>query len=114
MTIQSIDSFSKLGNFGDGIGKISTNSTREVLPMEAGEEAQGAGSFGDLLKTALQDANQSQLDADKAVQELMAGRNKDLHGTMIAMEKADVNFRLLTQVRNKVIDAYREVMRMQV
>ncbi len=115
MAIQGIDTFSKIGSFGDGIGKMNVNSTREVLPMEAGDEAQGAsGSFGDVLKTALQDANQSQVDADKAVQELMAGKNKDLHGTMLAMEKADVNFRLLTQVRNKVIDAYREVMRMQV
>jgi len=48
------------------------------------------------------------------MQDVAAGRNKDLHGAVLAMEKADVQFRLLAQVRNKVIDAYREIMRMQV
>jgi len=112
MTFNTIDSISRLGNLGDGIGKINT---QQMEIAESGESASGkASTFGDLLKGALQDANQSQLEANNVVNELVAGRTKDLHGAMIAMEKADVNFRLLAQVRNKVIDAYREIMRMQV
>jgi flagellar hook-basal body complex protein FliE len=77
-------------------------------------ETGGAKTFGDFMKDLVQDANASALQADGKMQDVAAGRNKDLHGAVLAMEKADVQFRLLTQVRNKVIDAYREIMRMQV
>lgn len=112
MDIRSIDSISKLGTQGDGIGKIDARSTE----ISSGEDSASgrASTFGDLLKSALQDANQSQMQANHSVEELVSGKNKDLHGAVIAMEKADIDFRLLTQVRNKVIDAYREIMRMQV
>ncbi len=88
----------------------------ERLDQSAGTEKanEGGTSFNDTLKGMLQDANDSQLFADQKIQELTAGRSKDLHGSVLAMEKADINFRMLTQVRNKVIEAYREVMRMQV
>jgi len=45
---------------------------------------------------------------------LIAGESKNLHETMIAMEKADISFRLMMGVRNKIIEAYQEIMRMQV
>jgi flagellar hook-basal body complex protein FliE len=83
---------------------------------EAGQsgESSGTKTFGDFMKDLVQDANSSALQADVKMQDVAAGRNKDLHGAVLAMEKADVQFRLLTQVRNKVIDAYREILRMQV
>jgi flagellar hook-basal body complex protein FliE len=76
--------------------------------------ASGELSFGDFMKQLATDANQAQQVADRKAEEIAAGRGKDLHGAMLAFEKADIQFRLLTQVRNKVIDAYREIMRMQV
>ena len=76
--------------------------------------AEGSKTFGDFMKDLVQDANRSALEADGKMQDVAAGRNKDLHGAVLAMEKADVQFRLLTQVRNKVIDAYREILKMQV
>ncbi len=71
-------------------------------------------SFGKLLEKSLNDVNNTQLDADRAIKELVAGRNKNIHETMLAIEKADMSFKLAMQVRNKVIEAYKEIMRMQV
>ncbi len=71
-------------------------------------------SFGQVLKQSLNEVNQLQNQADQAIDALATGQNTDIHNTMIAMEKADVAFRLLMQIRNKVISAYETIMRMQV
>jgi flagellar hook-basal body complex protein FliE len=113
MAINSIESVS--GRM-QGIGLDRIQEQRELSidgPASAGQP-EGAKSFGDFMKDLVQDANASALQADVKMQDVAAGRTKDLHGAVLAMEKADVQFRLLTQVRNKVIDAYREIMRMQV
>ena len=60
------------------------------------------------------EANTQHLQAEKAVTDMVAGRNKDIAGTMIKMEKADVSGRMLMAVRNKIVSAYEEIMRMQV
>ena len=49
-----------------------------------------------------------------AINELVAGKTKNIHSTMLALEKADMSLKLMMQVRNKVLEAYREVMKMQV
>lgn len=108
----------EFGNRMSAGGGIDSTRLRENLNNQVGSkdnasETSGA-SFGDYLKNLAQEANSSQLQADAKMQEVAAGRNKDLHGAMLAVEKADVQFRMLTQVRNKVIEAYREIMRMQV
>ncbi len=72
------------------------------------------GSFGGMLKGAIGEVNQLQNKADASIEQLIAGESKNLHETMIAMEKADISFRLMMEVRNKIIEAYQEVMRMQV
>jgi flagellar hook-basal body complex protein FliE len=97
-------------------GSNQIREMREALQSDraAGSQEGKGASFGDFLKSLAEEANTSQLVADGKMQEVAAGRNKDLHGAVLAMEKADVNFRLLSQVRNKVIEAYREIMRMQV
>jgi flagellar hook-basal body complex protein FliE len=99
-------------------GGIDQSRLREIheqfKPTEVADTSETEGSFGSFLSKMVKDANSSQLEADKKSSEVAAGRNKDLHGAVLAMEKADVDFRMLTQVRNKVIEAYREIMRMQV
>lgn len=77
-------------------------------------KAQNTESFGNMLARSLNDVNQLKLEAAEAVENLAAGKQKDIHATMIAMEKADVAFQLLMQVRNKIIAAYETVMRMPV
>ncbi len=68
--------------------------------------------FGDVIKQAIKRVSDMQLRADQSVEQLLKGET-GIHETMIALQKADISFRLLLQVRNKVMDAYREVMRMQ-
>ncbi|HGY91728.1 MAG TPA: flagellar hook-basal body complex protein FliE [Planctomycetes bacterium] len=75
---------------------------------------QGDASFGKILNEVLTDANAKQLEADQSVQSLLAGETQDVNQVMVAMAKADVSFRMMLEVRNKLIDAYQEVMRMQV
>ncbi len=73
-----------------------------------------AHSFGQLLEKMVDQTNASQIQADEAIKELVAGRSKNIHETMLTIEKADTSLKLMMQVRNKVLDAYREIMRMQV
>ena len=115
MAINSIEFGGKIqGGMGVDLNRI--RERQDIATDGAGQSGgtEGSKTFGDFMKDLVQDANSSALQADVKMQDVAAGRNKDLHGAVLAMEKADVQFRLLTQVRNKVIDAYREVMRMNV
>jgi flagellar hook-basal body complex protein FliE len=76
--------------------------------------AQAEATFGDILTNLVAQTNEQQQNADQAIQQLHAGGEKNLHEAMIAMEKADISLRYTIQVRNKAIEAYQEVMRMQV
>ena len=58
--------------------------------------------------------SQLQLNADSAMKEFVSGRTKNIHETMLAIEQADVSLKMMMQVRNKIIEAYREIMKMQV
>jgi flagellar hook-basal body complex protein FliE len=66
------------------------------------------------LKNAIGSVDSLQKDSDLKMQMLATGQNTNIHETMIAAEKADVALRLMVQVRNKIIEAYQEIMRMQV
>lgn len=70
--------------------------------------------FGRLLGEMVDKVNGAQLDADKAIQGLMTGDSKGLHEVMIALEKSSISFQFLSQVRNKAVEAYQEIMRMPV
>jgi len=71
-------------------------------------------SFGEFLNDSISKVNNLQLDANTAMQKLASGESKNLHETMLAVEKADIAFRTMNQVRSKVIDAYKEIMKMQI
>jgi flagellar hook-basal body complex protein FliE len=70
-----------------------------------------APSFGQTLENAFDTANGLQNDADSQMQAFALGQTSDIHNVMIASEKATLALQLATQVRNKVIDAYQEVMK---
>lgn len=72
------------------------------------------GTFADTLKSAVNSVNDLSIQADTQVQKLATGQTKNIPEVMISVEKASVAFKLLMQVRNKIIDAYQEVMKMQV
>lgn len=69
--------------------------------------------FATFLKSSLSEVNKLQLQADQAVQQLASGNKENIHETMIAIEKASISFQLMMQARNKILDAYQEIMRMQ-
>jgi flagellar hook-basal body complex protein FliE len=79
-----------------------------------GLDESGQASFSDMLAKSVKDVNNLQLEANNAIQKLVTGKKQNLHETMLAVEKADIAFRTMNQVRMKVIDAYKEVMRMQI
>jgi flagellar hook-basal body complex protein FliE len=70
--------------------------------------------FGDLLKNALKDVNDAQLNADEAIKKVLNGETQNIHETMIALQKADVSLKLMLEVRNRLLEAYQEIMRTQV
>lgn len=76
--------------------------------------ASAASSFGEAMREVFESTNRLQEKADNEIQALAVGKNGDLHKTMIAMEEADVSFQLLMQIRNKIVAAYQEIMRMQI
>lgn len=67
-------------------------------------------TFGDMVSKV----NDLQKQSDTAIQQLATGESRGLHEVMIAMEKSSISFQFLTQVRNKALDAYHEIMRMQI
>jgi flagellar hook-basal body complex protein FliE len=90
------------------IGQVNKNG----LIDKALKETQA--SFGETLQRAITDVNSLQTEAGKAVDKMVGGEAVDLHEVMIAVEKARTSFDLLMEIRNKTMDAYREIMRMQV
>jgi flagellar hook-basal body complex protein FliE len=70
--------------------------------------------FGKFLGEMIDKVNSTQMQSDKAVQQLVTGDTKSLHEAMIAMEKASISFQFVSQVRNKAVEAYQEIMRMPV
>lgn len=66
-------------------------------------------SFADTLGEALNEVNDMQLNADKAIQDLVTGESKNIHEAMIALSKAELAFKLTMQVRDKVLEAYKEI-----
>ncbi len=95
-----------------GIGSIGT--IKDIGGL-AGSQSAGSGeSFGDVMKGALQKVNQLSGDAEQQVGNLLRGAgNADMSGVMIAVEKADVAFQLMMQVRNKIVTAYQDIEKMQ-
>ena len=79
----------------------------------AGEAGRDEKTFTQTLKESIQEVDGLQAQADEAIAGFMAGKN-NLHETVIALQKADMSFQVMMQIRNKIISAYEEIIRMQV
>ncbi|MGE0616302.1 MAG: flagellar hook-basal body complex protein FliE [Bacteriovoracia bacterium] len=135
LRLENIDQLS--GWKGDALGGTSPMSDRRVMEemrrqgMQVSDGLEGlmgapgavdpaaakggmTDGFAQMLQRTLENVNSTQVQADSAMKELIAGRTKNVHETMLAVEKAEMSLKLMMQVRNKVLDAYREIMRMQV
>ena len=82
--------------------------------LEAANGAKSPGSFQSLLTNMVGDVVEKQAAANDAMVGLMSGKNVSLHQAMISMEEANVSFQLMVEVRNKLLESYQELMRMQV
>jgi flagellar hook-basal body complex protein FliE len=84
------------------------------LPAAVGTGSSAAGpSFGDVMKDAIQGVDQVNNNAAAQVGSLLQGGGGDISSVMIAVEKADVSFQLMMQVRNKIVSAYQDIEKMQ-
>lgn len=84
-------------------------------PSEGAPPAKGVGqTFSDYLEAQINHVNRMQREADTTVASVATGQSNNVHEMMIALDKADVSFRMLARLRNKVVDAYQEIMRLSV
>jgi flagellar hook-basal body complex protein FliE len=94
-------------------------SSLRILPAEAGPASLGSpastseSGFRDVLHSAIDDIQQLEGQAETKVAGVIEGNGADVHSAMIAVEKADLSFQLMMQVRNKIVSAYEEISRMQ-
>jgi flagellar hook-basal body complex protein FliE len=94
-----------------GLGAIgSINSLPKLSPVEL---ANAEGSFSGVLTNALQQVNTLSSGAEQQIGSLLSGGNADMSSVMIAVEKADVSFQLMMQLRNKIVSAYQDIEKMQ-
>ena len=94
--------------------RITKTLTTPLLDKTTPTNSPAEQNFGVLLGEYLGKVNQTQLQAEKLSQDLALGKNVDLHQVMMATEQASLALQLTIQIRNKIIEAYQEVMRMQV
>jgi flagellar hook-basal body complex protein FliE len=80
----------------------------------SGAQDPAVSGFSEILSRSIAEVNGQAQEADLLVKGLAAGEHANIHETMIAMEKSGISFRMMTRVQQKVIDAYREIMRMQI
>ncbi len=92
---------------------VSRTETSKRMAGVSGADA-SASDFATTLKDAIRSVDTLQKDSDLKMQQLATGQSTNIHETMIATEKADIALRLMVQVRNKIIEAYQEIMKMQV
>lgn len=97
----------------DSLSKIA-DSKELMQNLKSNDESSPKASFMDHLKDAVGDVNKMQVDADKLSVDVATGKSGNLHEAMLAMSQAQLGFNFVVQVRNKALEAYNEVMRMQV
>ena len=94
----------------DRIGRIEG-----IQPLSGGirSKSKKGEDFAKVLKEAFEKVNEQQKKAEKMADDYAAGRISNIHDVIIEAEKASIALRLTVEVRNRIVDAYREIMRMQ-
>ena len=94
---------SMIEGIGSGIEGMGT--------QQQGSRAGRPGAFETLLKQSVDSVNRLQLESRHEIDKLASGSTENIHETMIAMEKASISFELMMQVRNRLMDAYQEIIK---
>lgn len=82
-------------------------------PLRSVTQPAAGGSFQDAFASAVQSVQNFSQNASASVERLLSGEGEELHTTVLATQQAELSFELFMQMRNKVVSAYQEVMRMQ-
>ncbi len=94
------------------IDSIVANNVPNSLTQS--NQTKGNPSFAELLAKSLNDVNNLQIAADNAIKEIATGKMDNIQDAVMAIEKADISMRLLLEVKNKAVQAYNQIMNMQV
>lgn len=86
----------------------------QAITSSGGTVESNGNMFHSLVQTAINTVQGTQNQANQAIQDFLSGNNEDVHSTVIAAQRADLTFEMFMQVRNKVVSAYQEIMKMQV
>ncbi len=102
----------------DGISNLNPISPiKPITPTDTPSKAnatKGVGpDFGKILAQALEEVNKHQKTAEQKADDFAAGKISNIHDVIISAEQAAMSLRLTTEIRNKIVDSYREIMRMQ-
>ncbi|MDO9266646.1 MAG: flagellar hook-basal body complex protein FliE [Sulfurimonas sp.] len=98
----------------NSINGISGVSSAELLKQKGGVEGASGEGFAEHLKSALNEVNEFQEKGDKALGEMATGQVKDLHQAALAIGKAETSMKLMLEIRNKALNAYKELGRTQI
>ena len=95
-----------------GVGQLSTSDLFQTKNKSTAK-VEGS-SFGDVLKKSIGEVNDIQKNAEKAMEDMATGQVKDLHQAALAIGKAETSMKLMLEVRNKAVSAYKEILRTQI
>jgi flagellar hook-basal body complex protein FliE len=113
-----IDRFAKSSEMGQGFGAIDTNSLHGLSANPVGRTSYTdrvtAPGFADMFENFVRGVDQKKKISKTATQDLILGRSDNIHEAVVKSEEAGVAFNLMIEVRNKLVDNYKELMRMQV
>jgi flagellar hook-basal body complex protein FliE len=101
--------------------KVSTlQPIAPIAPIEtltssssSSSSATSGGSFSEILSGAIGEVEGARASANQSVERFLSGEGEDLHSTILASQRADLEFQMFMQVRNKVVSAYQEIMKLQ-
>jgi flagellar hook-basal body complex protein FliE len=96
------------------INGVLGGSTAELLKQKSNVDTnQGSSNFADSLKSALNDVNELQVESEKSIGDLATGQVTDLHEAALSIGKAEMSMKLMLEIRNKALNAYKELGRTQ-
>lgn len=115
----------QLGNIGTGPQQGRTVSPEELRGLGGIEGGTGMGvrqlrhissgeSFADMLGKAVGSVDQTMKESDRQIEDFIAGKTDNVHDVMISMQRAQLSFQMMVEIRNKAIEAYHEISRMQI
>lgn len=94
------------------LSSISSDQLNQAKDTSSVSEA--TSGFSDVFKNTLEEVNKNHIESEQAINKLNSGEAQNLHDVMIAVEQADLSLRMLVQMRNKALEAYNEIMKMNI